>query len=134
MSAEQAQFSRNPCAKAGRSGGFTPLRFIALRSFGDGAVVRPPDRWHKGGGWIAERSLPWRRLERGRNSMKSFVRGLLALLAMLCLTFDGSPALSITGYMSVLTMSHEGSWGVDTQISWTTRCRTPLLAASRCAA
>jgi len=36
---------------------------------------------------------------------------------MLCWTIDGTPALSITGHMSVLTMAHEGSWGADTQIS-----------------
>jgi len=36
---------------------------------------------------------------------------------MLCWTIDGTPALTITGRMSVLTISHEGSWGADTQIS-----------------
>jgi hypothetical protein len=45
------------------------------------------------------------------------VPSLAALLGMLCLTFDGTPALTITGHMSVLTMSHEGSWGADTQLS-----------------
>jgi hypothetical protein len=53
----------------------------------------------------------------GTESMKGFVRGLSALLAMLCLTFDRTPAVTITGHMSVLTMSHEGSWGADTQVS-----------------
>lgn len=48
--------------------------------------------------------------------MKRLV-GLPALLGMLCWTMDGTPALSITGRMNVLTMSHEGSWGADTQIS-----------------
>ena len=49
--------------------------------------------------------------------MKRFTPGLLALLGMLCWPFDGTPALTITGNMSVLTMSHEGSWGADTQLS-----------------
>lgn len=53
----------------------------------------------------------------GRYSMKRLIASLLALLGMLCWTVDGTPALSITGRMSVLTMSHEGSWGADTQIS-----------------
>ena len=49
--------------------------------------------------------------------MKRFVSSLAALLGMLCLTFDTTPALTITGHMNVLTMSHEGSWGADTQLS-----------------
>jgi len=48
--------------------------------------------------------------------MKRLIASLLAF-GMLCWTFDGTPALSITGRMNVLTMSHEGSWGADTQIS-----------------
>ena len=49
--------------------------------------------------------------------MKRLMTGLTALVGMLCWTIDGTPALSITGHMNVLTMSHEGSWGADTQIS-----------------
>ena len=49
--------------------------------------------------------------------MKILIASLSALLGMFCWTVDGTPALSITGHMSVLTMAHEGSWGADTQIS-----------------
>ena len=37
---------------------------------------------------------------------------------MLCWTSGGAPAVTITGLMSVLTMSHDGSWGADRQFSW----------------
>jgi hypothetical protein len=66
------------------------------------------------------RAYPRQQLERslaGRNRMKRFAPSLAALFGMLCLTFDTTPALTITGHMSVLTMSHEGSWGADTQLS-----------------
>jgi hypothetical protein len=59
------------------------------------------------------RSTPLRR----RNSMKSLMTCLPALLAMLCWADHATPALTITGDMSVLTMAHEGSWGADTQVS-----------------
>lgn len=42
---------------------------------------------------------------------------LLVLPAMLCWASGATPAVTITGYMSVLTMSHDGSWGADTQLS-----------------
>jgi len=57
----------------------------------------------------------------GASSMKTamprLVAKLLMLLAMLCWTSGGTPAVTITGFMSVLTMSHDGSWGADTQLS-----------------
>ena len=49
--------------------------------------------------------------------MKSFVTSLLAVLGMVFWTSGPTPAVTITGYMSVLTMSHEGSWGADMQLS-----------------
>src|SRR5215470_9534052 len=49
--------------------------------------------------------------------MKRFAPRLLALLGMACWTPSATPALTITGYMSVLTMSHDGSWGADMQLS-----------------
>jgi len=49
--------------------------------------------------------------------MKSWMTNLPMLLAMLCWTNHVTPALTITGDMSVLTMAHEGSWGADTQVS-----------------
>jgi hypothetical protein len=52
-----------------------------------------------------------------RNSMQRFVTGFFALLGMICWTSGPTPAVTITGYMSVLTMSHDGSWGADMQLS-----------------
>jgi hypothetical protein len=52
-----------------------------------------------------------------RNSMKRFAIGLSALLGMVCWTSGSTPAVTITGFMSVLTMSHDGSWGTDMQLS-----------------
>ncbi|WP_157100035.1 hypothetical protein [Rhodoplanes sp. Z2-YC6860] len=49
--------------------------------------------------------------------MQRFVTGFFALLAMVCWTSGPTPAVTITGYMSVLTMSHDGSWGTDMQLS-----------------
>jgi hypothetical protein len=42
---------------------------------------------------------------------------VLASLGMVCWTSGPTPAVTITGYMSVLTMSHDGSWGADMQLS-----------------
>ena len=49
--------------------------------------------------------------------MKSFTPRVFVLLGMLCCMSGATPALTITGLTSVLTMSHEGSWGADAQIS-----------------
>jgi hypothetical protein len=49
--------------------------------------------------------------------MKTSIPRLLVLLGMVCWTPGAAPAVTITGYMSVLTMSHDGSWGADTQLS-----------------
>jgi hypothetical protein len=49
--------------------------------------------------------------------MKRLMPRLLALLGMVCWTSSAPPALTITGLMSVLTMSHDGSWGADMQLS-----------------
>jgi len=49
--------------------------------------------------------------------MKSPMLRLLALLGLVCWTPGVTPAVTITGYMSVLTMSHDGSWGADMQLS-----------------
>jgi hypothetical protein len=49
--------------------------------------------------------------------MKRLMPRLLALLGMVCWTSGAPPALTITGLMSVLTMSHDGSWGADMQLS-----------------
>jgi hypothetical protein len=42
---------------------------------------------------------------------------LLVLLGAVCWVSAATPAVTITGFMSVLTMSHDGSWGADTQLS-----------------
>lgn len=49
--------------------------------------------------------------------MKTLMPRLLVLLGMVCWTSGATPALTITGYMSVLTMAHDGSWGTDMQLS-----------------
>src|SRR5690242_2148051 len=66
--------------------------------------------------------LRWFPSWRGRGSMKWLmprsVPSLLVLLGALCWTSGARPAVTITGFMSVLTMSHDGSWGADRQLSW----------------
>jgi hypothetical protein len=52
-----------------------------------------------------------------KTSMPRLLVRLLVLPAMLCWASAATPAVTITGYMNVLTMSHDGSWGADTQLS-----------------
>lgn len=52
-----------------------------------------------------------------KRSIPSFVPGLLVLLGALCWASAATPAVHITGFMNVLTMAHDGSWGTDIQLS-----------------
>jgi len=49
--------------------------------------------------------------------MKTSIPRLLVLFGLACWASAATPAVTITGYMNVLTMSHDGSWGADTQLS-----------------